>query len=146
MRPSAFHNGETQSVERTFDAARVNAIINAPEVRPFVGGEGVLDVSPLIARAENIALMGDHGGFLLTWSAPGSYEVHTFVTNGGRGAWARRAAADTIAFATALGATQLWTRVPVEQTNVAAFAIEMGMRPTSETRDGYDIMAMPLCR
>jgi hypothetical protein len=41
-------------------------------VRPFVGGEGWLDITPFSTNPLNVALMGEHGGFLFTWSSPRS--------------------------------------------------------------------------
>lgn len=130
MRPIEFATGEILS--RTFDAARVNAVINDPSVRPFVGDPdlGELDVSDAVGCEQNLALMGKHGGFFLTWSCPRIYEVHTFITKGGRGEWARKAAAETIAYAKRCGADRLWTKISPDQFNVSAFATEMGMRHT----------------
>lgn len=133
MRPIEFATGEI--LTRTFDAERVNAVINDPSVRPFVGDPdlGDLDVSDAVENEMNLALMGEHGGFLLTWSCPRVYEVHTFITKGGRGAWARQAAAETIAYAKRCGANRLWTKISPDQPNVEAFATEMGMRDTLQS-------------
>lgn len=127
MRPIEFATGEI--LTRTFDAERVNAVINDPSVRPFVGDPdlGDLDVSDAVKNEMNLAMMGEHGGFLLTWSCPRVYEVHTFITKGGRGLWARKAAAETIAYAKRCGATRLWTKISPDQPNVEAFAVELGM-------------------
>lgn len=133
MRPIEFATGEI--LTRTFDAERVNAVINDPSVRPFVGDPdlGELDVSDAVGCEQNLALMGAHGGFFLTWSCPRVYEVHTFITKGGRGEWARKAAAETIAYAKRCGATHLWTKISPDQPNVEAFAVEMGMRDTLQS-------------
>jgi len=133
MRPIEFATGEI--LTRTFDAARVNAAINDPSVRPFVGDPdlGELDVRDSVECEQNLALMGEHGGFFLIWSCPRVYEVHTFITKGGRGVWARKAAAETIAYAKRCGATRLWTKISPDQPNVEAFAVEMGMRDTLQS-------------
>lgn len=117
---------------RSYDAAAINRVINAPEVRPFVGGEGVLDVSVEVDRPENMWLMGEHGGFAMTWSAPRVYEVHTFILAGGRGEWARQAARDAISIMSTV-AHRLWTKILPEQANVIAYATAMGMKPTGMT-------------
>lgn len=119
-------------VARTFDAGFVNAVVNSPDVRPFVGPGGELDLSEAVAKPENWFLMGEHGGFLLAWSAPGVHEVHTFILKSGRGDWACDAALATIRFATENGATMLWTKIPADQPNVSAFAYKMGMRETGQ--------------
>lgn len=128
----------TSILSRSTDADAVNAVINAPEVRPFVGpGDNDLDVTPVLLNLNNVALMGEHGGFTLSWSAPGIYEVHTFVLKSGRGEWARKARTEMIQTMTRMGATMLWTRIAPEQENVITFALEAGMRPTGETVDTF---------
>jgi hypothetical protein len=131
-------------LSRCDDSGAVNRVINAPEVRPFVGGEGVLDVTPVLTNPLNVALMGEHGGFLFTWSSPRVFEVHTFILASGRGDWARSAARDAIAQMKAIGATELWTRILPEQGNVIAFAEEMGMRPTGEEIGHYGVYVMEI--
>lgn len=111
------------------DAVTVNEVVNHPEVRPFVGPGGDLDLSAAVAAPENWFLMGEHGGFGLIWSAPGVYEVHTFIKKAGRGVWAKQAAKDGIAFAFDHGAKMLWTKVPEGRENVALYAMAMGMKP-----------------
>ena len=107
----------------------VNWAVNHPDVRPFVGPGGELDLTEAVSRPENWFLMGQFGGFGLIWTAPGAHEVHTFVTKGGRGKWARDKAVETIAYAKAGGDRMLWTKIPDDQPNVRAFAQEMGMEP-----------------
>lgn len=128
----------------TTDAAAVNAVVNHPAVRPFVGSpdEGEIDLSELTARAENLFLLGEHGGFALYWTAPFTREVHTFVLPKGRGAWARDAAGEGIVIAVAHGTAVLWTRIPPGLPNVRAYAVRMGMRPTGEIVAGAAIYAM----
>ena len=120
-------------IVRTFDPELVNSVVNAPEVRPFVGpGADFLDLSDHVSKPENLFLMGEHGGFALVWSAPEAYEVHTFILNGGRGKWARNAAQEAMNYMAEQGASLLWTKIPDDQPNVAAFAAAMGMKPTGQ--------------
>lgn len=119
-------------LSRCDDSEAVNLVINAPEVRSFVGGAGWLDIAPVLKSPLNVALMGEHGGFLFTWTSPRIYEVHTFILDGGRGAWARSAGRSAIEHMKSLGADELWTRIDPEQVNVIAFAEELGMKPTGE--------------
>lgn len=118
-------------MNRTFDPVRVNYLVNHPDVRPFIGGDPAepLDLSAAVANDENIFLDGEHGGFACIWSAPGVYEIHTFVLPEGRGEWAVKFAAWGIAFLVENGAHHLWTRILPEAGNVRAFAIKMGMKP-----------------
>ena len=116
------------------DAHAINAVVNDPDVRPFVGlpDAGFLDITPLVERREHLFPFGEHGGFALLWSGPGAREVHTFIRKSGRGRWARDAARDGIALAVENGTTLLWTRIPDDQPNVRAYAVGMGMKPTGE--------------
>lgn len=122
---------ETSIVTRCTDAAFVNAVVNDPAVRPFVGpGTEPLDLSSLVASPLNLFFMGEYGGIGLFWTSPRVYEVHTFVLKAGRGDWARKCARSVTRHARAAGATSLWTRIAPELTNVIAYAQEMGMVPT----------------
>lgn len=118
------------------DATTINAVVNHPAVRPFVGAPdaGDLDLSALI-RPENIFPFGEHGGFALIWTAPHAREVHTFILPEGRGRWARDAAREGIGIAAERGTALLWTKVPPDQPNVKIYAVGMGMRPTGEEID-----------
>lgn len=119
------------------DVDAINAVVNHPAVRPFVGAPdaGALDLSELVETSANLFPMGEHGGFALIWTAPHTREVHTFILPEGRGKWARDAARDGIALAVEHGTRRLWTQVAPEQRNVAAYAVGMGMEPTGETLD-----------
>lgn len=138
-----------QIVSDCRDAARINAVVNDPAVRPYVGAPdaGFLDLSPLLADRNNIFPFGLHGGFALLWTAPHTYEVHTFILPSGRGFWAKLAARCGIELAAAKGARMLWTRVPsLHGRNIRAFSVSMGMRATGETApllgEPYDVYAM----
>lgn len=119
---------------RTYSADRANEVINDPSVRPYVGPEemGELDLTPLLDDPMNWCMMGEHGGFLLTWSSPHAHEVHTFILPEGRGAWAREAARDGLVYARENGDKMLWTKI-ADQPHVALYAKAMGMEPTGET-------------
>jgi hypothetical protein len=120
-------------LERSFDADFINAVVNHPEVRPYIGdGPDVLDLSDAIEQQQNWFLMGEHGGFALIWSAPGVYEVHTFILPEGRGAWGAKARNEGIDFARDHGAAMLWTKVPPKAPHVARFARQGGMKPTED--------------
>lgn len=124
--------GDLVTVARSRASERINAIVNHPDVRPHIGPGGELDLSAAVADPANWFLMGDHGGFALINTAPGEYEVHTFILKSGRGRWARQAAKDGIAFARSHGAGWLWTKIPPHQSHVEAYAREMGMTDTGK--------------
>lgn len=72
---------------RTFDAERINYLVNHESIRPYCGGEGYLDLSAAVADTQNIFLDAEHGGLAFIWTAPRIYEVHIFLLPEGRGKW-----------------------------------------------------------
>lgn len=114
-------------LERTFDAELVNWFANHPEIRPGLSGADPLDLAPAMNDA-NVFLFGDHGGFVFTWSAPQTYEVHVVITEAGRGRWGLDAAQEAVAAMVAAGATHLWTRAHPDRREIAFFAIRAGFR------------------
>jgi hypothetical protein len=101
----------------TRDASAANEICNNPTVLPglSLGVIDRIDLTPLVTNPRNHLLMGEFGGALLIWVAPGVYDVHDFVLPEGRGSWARDAAQDVFAFVfDVLGARLLFTQTPVE--------------------------------
>lgn len=138
----------------TTDAAAINALVNDPSVRPSCGLPelGDLDFSDLIARSENLFLIGKHGGFMLLWSAPGVREVHVFLLPTGRGTWGFASQRVVVEAAAERGITLLWARINPDMPHLEAFARRGGMKPTGERIEAlgtfYDIYAMevPTCR
>ena len=112
----------------THDADLVNSYANHPEIRPYIGGAGEIDLTNATFDP-HVCLFGEHGGFVLTWTAPETYEVHTLITPEGRGAWAFDFAKQAIAHMVGRGATHLWTRVHPEHRHTAIFTRKMGFSP-----------------
>lgn len=83
-------------IRRTMDAGHLNAVVNHPSVRPFVMGEGELDLTQALADPGNYAWQTEHGGFVLMRHSPGVYEVHSMFLPEGRGASALKAARDML--------------------------------------------------
>lgn len=124
---------------RSHDAARINAVVNHPEVRPHVGAPdaGDLDVTDLVERPEHWFLMGDHGGFMLSWSAPGVREVHTFVLPEGRGKWAEDARSAMLDYARKNGTEMLWTKIAEDDRHVIRYARQGGMQFTGDVLETF---------
>lgn len=133
---------------RSMDAGAVNRVANDPEVRPFVGGEGELDLTAVVRNPLNVVLWSQFGGFIWAWSAPQTFEVHTLILPEGRGKWATRAAREAMAvMADIYGGRHLWTRVRRDLVHVRRFAQSAGMTVCGEAwfdfGDGvrlYDIL------
>jgi hypothetical protein len=71
-------------IHRTLDPAPFNAVCNHPEVRPWLGEEGLIDVSAWVMNPNNYALFAQGGGFILVAGPAASFEVHTQFTPEGR--------------------------------------------------------------
>lgn len=74
------------SLVRQTDAKALNAVCNDPAVRPWLGGQGELELSALVADSRNVVLLepGASGGCIFTFIEPGYYELHTQFTRKGR--------------------------------------------------------------
>lgn len=64
-------------MNRTFDATFLNSVCNHPEVRPWLSGEGGIDVTAALKDPDNVALVNDAGGFIMMQHEPGIYEAHS---------------------------------------------------------------------
>jgi hypothetical protein len=117
-------------IERSFDAARINELVNHPTIRPFVGGDGQskLEMEPQVQDLQNYFLLGPHGGFAYLWSAPQTYEIHTFILPEGRGRDAYRLARESLEYMRGQGAEHLWTRVHPDSANVRRFTLAAGLK------------------
>lgn len=137
-------------LERSFDVEAINAAANRPDVRPFIGPAslGKLDFEDAVTDYNNWFLMGEHGGFVLVWSAPGIYEVHVFIATEGRGKWAAQAWVAARKYAAQNGAKMLWARIAPTAKFVSMFARRGGMKPTYEMLytlgSAYDVYKMEL--
>lgn len=120
-------------IARSYDGERLNELVNDPAIRPFVGGDGksYIDLAAHLS-AENYYLSGEYGGFFCQWTAPQTYEIHTFVLPEGRGAWAAQFARAGRDFMEGEGASHLWTRVEDGARNVKAFTLRAGFKPCGE--------------
>jgi hypothetical protein len=117
-------------IERTFDAAWFNGICNLPEVRPGLGGEGPIDVSPLLTNPANYALRASHGGFILVGHGAGFYSVHTQFAAEGRGAHAIKAMRAGFDFMfTRTDCMRIYSHCPDSNPAALAFAQAGGARP-----------------
>lgn len=72
-------------IHRTMDATALNEVANHPEVRPWLGGDGPVDLQSTLDNAANFGIMGEHGGWLLHPILPGVYEIHSMFAPEGRG-------------------------------------------------------------
>jgi hypothetical protein len=115
------------SVCREFSAERINAVANHPEVRPWVGGAGPIDMTPVVADLRNVLLMGQGGGLLFVNLDPGLYEVHTQFVPEARGPQALLAVLDALRWMfTRTDCMEIVTRVPDGNLAAAALVKKIG--------------------
>lgn len=135
--PVLHHETRPARLWRSFDAERVNFIVNHPTVRPWCGGdpEVPLDMSGAVTNLKNYTLLGKHGGFLFVWTAPATYEVHVFIMPLGRGKAAYQLARDAKAYMIGIGAEHLWARIAPGAENVRHLTVSNGFR-----RCGTDVL------
>jgi hypothetical protein len=122
-------------IGRTFDAAYINSLVNHPDIRPHIGGDGesVLDLSAAVNDRANVFLVGDHGGFAFSWSAPFVYDVHALVLPSGSGKWARDSfALARDAMCDIYGARILWVRIEPDNRKTIMFARRAGFIPSGK--------------
>jgi hypothetical protein len=125
-------------IRRTLDARRLNAVANHPDVRPWIGGAGALDLQPLVGDPANVAIEAEHGGWVFVKHEPGTYELHTLFAPEGRGrrclaAWRE---AERFMF-TATDAREIVTRVPAHNAGADFAARLCGFAERFRRRDAF---------
>ena len=132
------------------DIPAINAAVNHPAVRPFVGAPdaGPLDFSESVNLPNNWFLMGEHGGFALELREPTICEVHVFITPGGRGRWASNATKEVVFFAEEQGVKTLVAYVEHGRRDLSLYARRAGMRQNGESilifNNHYDVYTMEI--
>lgn len=132
-------------MNRTMDATFLNHVANHPDVRPHVGGVGVLALQEKVANPNNIALVDEHGGFLFEKVDVGLYELHTMYLPEGRGAHVLEASALAARYMFAhTDAVELITKLPVTNRRADFMVRRCGFRKLYERKgawvDGSDVL------
>lgn len=112
----------SRGVARSMDVAHFNQVANDPQVRPWLGGEGPLDLTAIVTDPESVAFATAHGGFLCVAQGFSRFEVHSlFLPDrpGGETLHAMREGLDYMF--TETHCVELVTKIP--QTNRAAAAL-----------------------
>lgn len=122
--------GEAPTFARTMDARLLNTVANHPDVRPWLGGEGPIDLTGALANPSTIAGVTAHGGFVCLAQGGGRYEVHSLFLPGRPRGEAVRAMRDAIAyFFAATDGVELVTKVPLENRAARGLALLAGFEP-----------------
>lgn len=125
-------------VRRTLDPTFLNTVANHPEVRPWIGGEGPIDLTADLANAANFALQAQEGGWVFLRHEPGTYELHTLFLRRGRGrrcleAWRE---ASTYMFC-ATDCREIVTKVPANNLGAAFAAQKCGFVERFKRADAF---------
>jgi hypothetical protein len=118
-------------IHRDFTAEKINALVNAPEIRPDIAdmASGKLDLSPIVANTNNVVMTGEYGGVVLFYIMDGFYEVHSAFLPEGRGKWAMEFLRSGMRLMfTCTNAYNIATRVPEEHLGAKQAALMCGMR------------------
>lgn len=118
----AISSSRPASFSRSYDAVALNALLNDPRIRPFMGGkDGPLDGSPLMERG--FLYLSDKGGLFVHECDAGIWEGHWLFTERG-------------CYGTALAMVEqcvlsvahrcLWGRVGVQNRAAALFTRRLG--------------------
>lgn len=119
------------NIDRIFDAAPANEILNHPDIHSWVAGDfkGYVDLQPIIDNRDNVVLHHANGVATFIKLQNGFYEMHIAVLPEARGAWVRKASEYCFRYMfTHTDAIELITRCP--QNNEAAYhsAVASGMK------------------
>jgi hypothetical protein len=118
------------AMRRSLDVAHFNGIANDPSVRPTLGGDGPMDLRPVIENLRNFAFKTPHGGYVLLDCGSGRYDVHSFFLPEGRGKEAMDAMREVAAYMfMRTDCTEGRTTIPEGNTGAAALATRGGFEP-----------------
>lgn len=116
-------------IRRTMDATLLNEVANRPDVRPWLGGDGPLDLTPIVENPSNICLVSEHGGWVGQPILPGIYELHTIFAPEGRGRRFFAAGKEAIRYVFArTDALEIVTKCPDDNAGARMAASLMGFR------------------
>jgi RimJ/RimL family protein N-acetyltransferase len=134
------------TISRHIDATHINAILNHPEVRPWVAANNApLDMTPFMESM--IVLYGEYGGQVYHRLDAGLWEAHSAFLPKGRGQWALAATQASLKWMFArTDALEIVTRCPAGNVAAKALAKAIGgehlfTHPEGWVKDGKPIPA-----
>lgn len=137
------------AVSRHTEATKINAILNHPEVYPYVRGpvEGPLDFTEFLKNEDVYALFGEHGGQIYIRLQPGLFECHSQFLPQGRGEYALAVTQASLHWMfTRTDAVEILTRCPSGNPAAKALAKAIGgqfqwTNPNGWVMDGKPVAA-----
>jgi hypothetical protein len=117
-------------LSRTRDAGFLNEVANDDAVRPWLGGEGALDLTGTVGNDANVALINRHGGFVFICHDATRYELHTLFRPEGRGAGVLPAAEEAFRWLFVnTDCAEIMTKVPAGNRAADLMARRAGFTP-----------------
>ena len=118
-------------LERHYDAACLNELVNHPKVRPTCGGDGasLLDFSSYVRDRSNHVLVWDHGFFMFSPVDDKTYMVDIGILPEGRGRDAYRLAKLGLAYIASQGAERVLALVSPKMKALRHYAVQAGFEP-----------------
>lgn len=114
-------------LKRSMDATFLNVAANHPEVRPWLGGEGDLDLTPIVSNPDNVSMVGEHGGFIAIKLEGGLYECHSIILPEGRGPQALEGTREGLRYLfAATDCIEVVTKVPKDNPGALGLARSAG--------------------
>lgn len=127
-------------LKRTMDAAFLNGVANHADVRPWLGGQGALDLTEAVADPANIALQGEFGGFVAIKLEQGVFECHSMFLPEGRGPLAKAAMAEGLRYLFVQSdCIQVVTKCPAGNGAALGAARGMGFSPMFTLEQGWSL-------
>jgi hypothetical protein len=115
---------------RTFDAAFMNTVLNHPEVHPWTGYDGTIDITLIAENVNNYVLVNAFGGFIAYNLSPGVYEVHSMFLPEGRGKQLLQFSKECLEYMfTRTDCHTLVTQLPDNNASAISLATMVGFQP-----------------
>lgn len=128
------------TLRRTFDATFLNQVVNHAEVRPWLGGDGEIDLSAVIGNPNNFALVNDYGGWIVARVDAGLYDVHSqFLPEGRNAALIDDMRAAIHFMFTATDCIELVTRCPDNNKAALGLARTAGFREIFRREESWPV-------
>lgn len=128
-------------MKRTLDGAFLSLVANDPCVRPWLGGEGPIDLGPVAEDPANVVLESETGGFVLQKLDAGLYEAHSIFLPKSREA--PKLAQDGFRYMfTATDCLEIVSKVPANNRRAHGLARWCGLQETfrrARAWNGHDV-------
>lgn len=122
-------------IRRSFDPRFITEVVNHPDVRPWLAGDGPIDLTQQVLSSANFLLVSEFGGFILMRHEEGRYEVHSqFLPGHGTHPIKAMRAAQEWMF-TRTDCQTIVSKVPLANRPAKGLAISGGLRPVFRRRD-----------